>query len=100
MRYKQDVGAASLVDITGGGAQAGTYFLNLCNRGDDDVKVRVAITAAGQAPTLGDYVEYDATLKSKGALGRWPIALEANERVYVYASATGVSANLVGRAEA
>ncbi|MDX1729873.1 MAG: hypothetical protein R3184_01920 [Aurantimonas coralicida] len=99
MRYRLDVGTA-LTDMTGGGAAAGTYTLNLCNRGEADAKIRLAVTAVGQAPTNADYLEFDATLKPKGVLARWPFAIEAGERVYVSSSVATVSANLIGRSEA
>lgn len=98
-RYAANLAAAALTDITGGGianADVGTYLLNICNRSNVPVTVRVAITG-GAAPGLADYIEYDAAVQANVPLSRWPIPLSAGWKLFVYASAAGVSATLIGQ---
>lgn len=98
-RYASNLASETLTDITGGGADAGTYLLNLCNRdGANERTVRVAVTS-GAAPTDADWIEYDTTVEPRGVLSRWPIPLAQGWRVYVRASGASVSAHLIGRKE-
>lgn len=93
--HQSAVAAATQTDITGGGAAAGTYMLALCNRTSSDVTVRIAITN-GAAPTDASWINYGRVIEGNGELARWPIALDEGWRVYVYASAAGISATLNG----
>lgn len=100
-RYSADLAATTLTDITDGGVaagRAGSYLLNLCNRSDAEVTVRVAVTTGGAAGNA-DYLEYDAAIEPKGVLSRWPLPLGEGWKLFIWASATGVSANALGRKE-
>lgn len=100
-RFAADLAATTLTDVTGGGlaaAAAGSYLVNFTNRTASAVTVRLAVTS-GAAAGNADYLEYDASIPSNGVLSRWPIPLATGWKVFAYASATGVSVNLIGRKE-
>ncbi|GJD88178.1 hypothetical protein BHAOGJBA_1691 [Methylobacterium hispanicum] len=102
-KFAADLAATTLTELTasansanGQAVTAGTHQLNLCNRTGSAISVRVAITKAGvNAPALADYVEWDAPLEPNGVLARWPIPMGDGWKVFVQASAVGVSANLL-----
>lgn len=95
-KYAVNLAANSLTDLTGGGAAAGTYLLNIVNRAEEQTAiVRVAITT-GAAPVAADWIEHGAQIEPAGVLSRWPLPLAANWRVYVHSSAGDVSAVLIG----
>lgn len=76
------------------------FSLNLCNRSAAAVTVRVALTTGG-APTDADWIEYDTPLPAAGGssgsvLERTGLALAAGQKLYVRASAVGVSASAFG----
>lgn len=95
-RYAKAVGTGTLVDLTDGGADAGTYFLAVCNRETAERTFRVAITDGGSV-TPADYINYDTPIEGNGEFGRWPIVLGAGWKVFVQASGTGLSATIIGR---
>lgn len=77
---------------------------NLCNRGAAPVKLRVALTD-GAAPVDADWIEYDTPVQAAGAPGGsvlqlTGLALGGGQKVYARASATGVSAVVLGIQEA
>ena len=74
--------------------------LNLCNRSAAVVTVRVALTT-GAAPTDADWIEYETPLPAAGGssgsvLERTGLALGPGQKLYVRASAAGVSASAFG----
>ncbi len=100
-KYTADLAANTLTSVTPGGVASGdvgTFLINLCNRSEQDVKVRLAVTT-GSAPDLADYLEYDATIEANGVLARHPVPLSEGWLVYALASAAGVSINVIGRKE-
>ena len=79
-------------------APADTYAvvsLNLCNRGNQAVALRVAVAAA-DTPTAAEYIEYDVEILSKGVLERTGIVLDAGKKLVCYSSAANVSAVAMG----
>lgn len=91
-----DVPAAQLADITAGGipsGRAGSYLLAICNRTANPITYRVAVTTGGAA-TLADFVVYDFTVGANDIERDWPIPLGDGFKVFVYASAAGLSASL------
>lgn len=104
-RFSSDVPATTLTDLTGGGiaaGKAGSYMLNLCNRGGVERTFRVALTAnvASGSVGLGDYIEYEMKIEPQGVFSRWPIPLAEGWKVWIYASGVNLSAVLVGLEEA
>ena len=55
-----------------------------------------ATTAATATPTTAEYIEFDATIPARGVLERTGIALQATEKVVVYASTANCSVNVYG----
>ena len=95
-RYAAALAANALTDITAGGAEEGTYLLNVVNRSPGDtVTVRIAVTSGG-APGDADWLEYGTRIEPNGVLSRWPFPVGAGWKVYVWASLAVVSVNLIG----
>lgn len=69
--------------------------LNLANRGNSAVAMRIAVAAA-DTPTAGEYIEYDVEIMAKGVLERTGIVLAATQRIVAYSSGAGVSAVAMG----
>jgi len=70
--------------------------INVVNRSTSataDVRVALASTAT---PTNAEYIEFDATIPARGVLERTGIALQATERVVVFASTANCSVNVYG----
>ena len=70
--------------------------INIVNRSTSataDVRVALAATAT---PGVSEYIEFDATIPARGVLERTGIALQATEKVVVYASTANCSANVYG----
>ena len=77
---------------------AATYAvvsLNICNRGATTAALRIAIADA-DAPTAGEYIEYDVDVFSQNVIERTGIVLAATQRIVVYSSAASISAVVVG----
>lgn len=69
--------------------------LSICNRGNQAITVRVAVTtntSVPPVPTAAEWIEYDAEVFGKGVLERTGIVMDADKRLVVYASAANVSA--------
>jgi hypothetical protein len=74
--------------------------INIVNRSTSataDVRVALASTAT---PGVSEYIEFDATIPARGVLERTGIALQATEKVVVYASTANCSANVYGLEQA
>mgnify|MGYP000078039045 FL=1 len=69
--------------------------LNLVNRGNQALTMRIAVAAA-DTPTLGEYIEYEVEILSKGVLERTGIVLAAGQKIVAYASGPNVSAVAMG----
>lgn len=91
-------------DLTGGAnttvytCPADTYAvasINLCNRGNQAVAVRIAVAGA-DTPTAGEYIEYDVEILSKGVLERTGIVLAAGQKIVCYPSGANVAAVAMG----
>jgi len=70
--------------------------INVVNRSaaaPADVRVALAATAT---PSNAEYIEFDATIPVRGVLERTGIALQATEKVVVYASTANCSVNVYG----
>lgn len=84
-------------------ALAGTrpvFTLNLCNRSDGPVKVRVALTE-GAVPTDADWIEYDTPIPAAGSVGgsvleRTGLALHDGQKLFVRSDVAGISAVVFG----
>jgi hypothetical protein len=69
--------------------------LSICNRGNQAVAIRVAVSAAA-TPTAAEYIEYDTEVLGKGVLERTGIVMDAGRLLVVYSSAANVSAVALG----
>lgn len=70
--------------------------VSICNRNPTSSRlVRLAVATTG-SPGLGEYIEYDTELLSKGVLERTGIVLAAGQRLVVYSSATDISVVVYG----
>jgi hypothetical protein len=70
--------------------------INVLNRSSSTAaNVRVAL-ASTATPQNSEYIEYDASIPSNGVLERSGIAMNAGERVVVYASTANCSVNVYG----
>ncbi len=69
--------------------------LSICNRGNQAVAIRVAVSAAA-TPTAAEYIEYDTEVLGKGVLERTGIVMDAGRLLVVYSSAANVSAVAFG----
>jgi hypothetical protein len=69
--------------------------VSVCNRGASTCTVQLAIASAA-TPAVAEYIEFDATLSSKGVLERTGIVLDAGKLLVVRSSATSVSAVVYG----
>jgi len=71
-----------------------TANINLCNRTDTAVTVRIAIHE--DVLDEADWLEYDAPLPAYGVLERTGLALSSGETLTVHASGAGVSVRVHG----
>lgn len=70
--------------------------VNMCNRSDVEVSVRLALSVSS-TPSNAEYIEYNAKLPATGGvLERTGLILSSNIRVIGYSSAPGVSINVYG----
>jgi hypothetical protein len=75
--------------------------INVLNRSTSataDVRIALATTAA--SPTIGEYIEYEATVPVRGVLERTGIALQAGKNVVVYSSTANCSVSVYGLEQA
>ena len=77
-------------------AARAVFTASLCNRTAGPIKVRLALTDAGAAPTDADWIEYDTSLPSLAVLERTGIALGAGQTLYARADVAGLSAVVFG----
>lgn len=57
--------------------------------------VRIALSSSG-SPTTSEYIEYDATIPTRGVLERSGIVMDAGKSVVVYCSNANVSVSVYG----
>ena len=69
--------------------------LSICNRGNQAVAVRVAVSAAA-TPVAAEWIEYDTEVLGKGVLERTGIVMDAGRLLVVYSSGANVSAVAFG----
>jgi hypothetical protein len=72
-----------------------TLNINVCNRGNSAITVRLAI-ASTASPADSEWLEYDASIPANGVLERSGIVAQAGELVVAYVSAATASVNVYG----
>jgi hypothetical protein len=77
-------------------AHRAVFTASLCNRTAGVIKVRLALTDAGAAPTDADWIEYDTSLEALSVLERTGIALAGGQTLYARADVAGLSAVVYG----
>ena len=73
------------------GGRSFTIAVNICNRNDVDIKIRLALTD-GALSTLSseDYLEYDTLIRANGVLGR-TLTMAAEQSLVGYSDTSNVS---------
>lgn len=66
--------------------------LNVCNRNNKPVSVRVAISDSLNSATTSEYIEYDVEIAAKGVLERTGIVIGLNQYLTIYSSNNNVTA--------
>tara|TARA_B100000945_G_C20089567_1_gene460624 strand:+ start:292 stop:606 length:315 start_codon:yes stop_codon:yes gene_type:complete len=69
--------------------------LNVCNRGAGSVTVQIALST-DTTITDDEFIEYDVSIPAKGVLERTGIVLSENNGLYIYTSASDVTAVAYG----
>jgi hypothetical protein len=73
-----------------------TCNLEICNPGNQDAQIKVAITSAA-APGAGDYVEFGASVPGDGGIyTRSCFLMGPGEKLFVNSSAAGLAVRLTG----
>jgi len=94
-------GRLSAVDIKAGtetliytveGSQPFEVTVNICNRNDSDVTVRLAFVDGVLADLVdADYIEYNITVRAGGMLERSGIKMTPNQSIIGYSDKSNVS---------
>lgn len=69
--------------------------INMVNRGNQAVSIRVAIASA-DTPTNPEFIEYETELLGKGVLERTGIVVDAGKKVVAWTSGANISAVVMG----
>jgi hypothetical protein len=72
-----------------------TVNVSFCNRTNQMVTVRLAMSATG-TPGNDEWLEYDAVIDSNGVLERTGLVLDATKQIVAYSSAAGVTVMAYG----
>lgn len=72
-----------------------TFTVNLCNRTDTAIRVRLAVAATG-TPGDSEWIGYDSSIPPNGVLERTGIVANATKNLVAYASAAGISVSAYG----
>lgn len=81
-----------LVTVPAG--KVGTVNVNVCNRTEAPIRVRIAIRQGALADS--DYIEFDYKLPPNSTIERTGLALASGETIVVRADAAGASARVHG----
>lgn len=65
--------------------------LNVCNRNNKPITVRVAVTDMLNSATSSEYIEYDVEIAAKGVLERSGVSIGLNQYLTVYSSENNVT---------
>lgn len=70
--------------------------INICNRNNKPVTIRIAISDSVNSITTSEYIEYDVEIAAKGVLERTGVAVGLNQYITVYASENNVTVSCWG----
>lgn len=73
--------------------------INVVNRAGSAATVRIALSSSGN-PGNEEWIEYDSSIPGNGVIERTGIAMNAAERVVVYASTANCSVSVYGLEQA
>lgn len=76
--------------------EGSTVTLNICNRNNKSITIRVSISDTLNSPTTSEYIEYDVEIAAKGVLERTGIILGVGQYLTVYSSDNNVTASCWG----
>jgi hypothetical protein len=79
-------------------AKVATISVNICNRNNNSVTVRLAIATTG-TPASTDWILYDLIIQGNSVLERTGLVLDAAELVVVYSNLANVTAIAYGYEE-
>ena len=80
----------------GNTTEGSVITLNICNRNNKTVTVRVAVSDAVNNVTNSEYIEYNSEIAAKGVLERSGIIVGVGQYVTVYSSDNNVTASCWG----
>jgi hypothetical protein len=69
--------------------------VSMCNRAATSSQIRISVSDLA-TPADSEYIEYDATVLSKGVLERTGIVLSAGQKIVVRSNGSGTSAVAYG----
>lgn len=79
-------------------SKTATFNINVVNTIARPVTVRIAV-ASTATPNTADYIEYETILVGYGVLERGGLVAQDGQRVFAYASTSGVSVKVYGYEE-
>ena len=94
-------GRLAAVDISAGintliyknpGSHSFSATINICNRNDSDVDIRLGFVDGGLADLVAaDWIEYDLPVRANGTLTRSKVEMTPNQSIIGYSSKANVS---------
>lgn len=73
-----------------------TLTLNICNRNNKSVNIRVAVSDAVSNPVSSEFIEYEVEVAAKGVLERTGIVIGLGQYLTLYSSESNVTATCWG----
>ncbi|RLA01523.1 MAG: hypothetical protein DRQ42_03000 [Gammaproteobacteria bacterium] len=70
--------------------------INVCNRNDSIIRIRLAMSSVSGAQANEEYIEYDTTIEPYGVLERTGIALDSGKFITAYSDTANVSVVITG----
>jgi hypothetical protein len=91
-----DLSASTLTTICTLPSSEQSFTVNICNRNNANVKIRIAPLSATSTPTNAEYFVYDAVLLSNGNMQLSGLTSSTAKLVVVYSDTANVSAQVYG----
>ena len=91
-----DLAAATLTTICTLPAGSQSFTVNVCNRNNANVAIRIAPLAAAATPTNAEYFVYDTVLQAYSVMQLSGVTSGSAKLVVVYSDTANVSVNVYG----
>jgi hypothetical protein len=91
-----DLAANTLTTICTLPAGSQSFTVNVCNRNNANVAIRIAPLAAAATPTNAEYFVYDTTLLANEVMQLSGLTSGSAKLVVVYSNTANVSVNVYG----